>query len=294
MLANHLGRKGEVICLTNNNDDDSFDWLGSGWSVPKCCGPKPRELRVDALSSEEWNYLHGLFFADGSSFIRRRLHQYCVKFSFQGNEVELARRVVVMTRKIGLNPHVYGDRHKNMFNVIVLSMSLFSFLPSKARLLLDQGERERFFESNRLYEVRFGIPFLAGLLDGDGACWVTKPRTRLRSLNKWNWNFAQGKYAFLIEYVRRFVESLAKGSTAERVIPTEVVEIRFRKAGIIALLNKGIGDYSWKVAWWLEKCDSFRSGRAKYCTARNVARMLGLSQNFVIKWWLKGGKRRYE
>jgi hypothetical protein len=181
-----------------------------------------------------------------------------------------------------------------MVVVTVLSKSLFSFLPCKAKLLVDEEDRVHFFEDNGLYDVKGGIPFLAGLLDGDGACWVRIQKCRFECLNKWNWNFAQGRYRFLIDYVRRFVDGLAKGSVAERVIPSRVVELRFRKAGIVALLDAGIGGFSWKVARWSEMCDSFRSERARSCTARDVARMFGVSENFVIKRWLKGGKMRYE
>jgi hypothetical protein len=280
--------------LTNNNNGDSLDGLDPDWVVPKRCGPKCRELRVDSLSSEEWNYLRGLFLADGCSFIKPHERNYYVRFFLQKDEVELARRVVEMTRRAGLNPHVHAELRKNMVTVTVLSKSLLTFLPSKRRLLVDEAERVRFFEGNGLHGVKCGIPFLAGLLDGDGACWVYIQRHRFECLNRWNWNFAQHKYGFLVDYVNQFVEHLAEGGVAERVRSDGVVELRFRKAGIVALLNERISDYSWKVARWLEKCDAFRSGRAKYCTARDVARMFGVSQNFVIKRWLKGGKMRYE
>jgi hypothetical protein len=279
---------------SNNNDDCGFDGSDSGWSVPKRCGLKCRELRVDALSSEEWSYLRGLFLADGCSYIKRRECNYHVRFFFQKDEVELTRRVVEMTRRVDLNPQVYAEPLKNMVRVTVLSKSLLTYLPSKRRLLLDEEERARFFEVNGLHGVRCGVPFLAGLLDGDGACWVSIQRHHFECLNRWNWNFAQHKYRFLVDYVRQFVGRPVEGGVADRVRYDGVVELRFRKAGIITLLNEGIGDYSWKVARWLEKCDAFRSRRAKYCTARDVARMFGVSQNFVIKRWLKGGKMRYE
>jgi hypothetical protein len=263
-------------------------------SFPRRCGSRCRELRVDALSAEEWNYLRGLFLADGCSYRKSVECSYHVKFFFQGDEGELTRRVVEMTRRVGLNPHVLTDSRKDMVTVDVLSKSLLSFLPTKMRLLLDDGERARFFEGNGLYDVKGGIPFLAGLLDGDGSCWVTMQRCRFEYLNKWNWNFAQGKYLFLVDYVRRFVESLAEGGVAERIRSNGVVELHFRKAGIIALLNAGISNSSWKVARWVERCAAFESERVRYYSAHQVARLFGVSNNFVIRRLLRGGKMRYE
>jgi DNA-binding transcriptional regulator WhiA len=60
------------------------------------------ELKIDALTFDEKSYFLGLFLADGCSFADSG--GYHIKFSFQGNEGELAQRVLGLLKRLGLNP----------------------------------------------------------------------------------------------------------------------------------------------------------------------------------------------
>jgi hypothetical protein len=73
---------------------------------------------MEALSSEQWNYVRGLFFSDGNRFVRRdRRKEYRILFLFQGNESELAEKLGAMLESAGLCPKIRRDRRENMFVV---------------------------------------------------------------------------------------------------------------------------------------------------------------------------------
>lgn len=265
---------------------------------------RPRELNVSALSVEEWNYLRGLFLADGSSWISKWISKdnvnshresHCVKFCFSGNDYEKASvcRVLEMLGRIGLKARAVRDPRKNMISVLITSKSLRLFLPDKKVLKSDIAERERFFEENKLLDVELGVPFVAGLLDGDGYCGVSiiRPgRNFFQEVNKWTWSFSQRRYLFLIDYMKKFVSSIAMDSVhTKKVRSNGVVTICVRRLGIEALLDAGIAKYSWRVATWLSKVVEAQSERMSYYDVGHVRRVLGVSCQ-VVRNWLKSGK----
>jgi hypothetical protein len=87
------------------NIDNNFDQFDScGEASKRCCpGRRPTPPRVDALSPAEWNYLRGLFLADGCSFtmkVRTGL-DYRVNFYLGGNETGVIHKVVELIRLAG-------------------------------------------------------------------------------------------------------------------------------------------------------------------------------------------------
>jgi len=183
--------------------------------------PRLHELHVEALSPEEWNYVRGLFFADGSAFVSLDKHgwkKYRVLFFLQGNEGEIVERLVSMLRRAGMNPCVMYPRGAYSIVVETVSKVLFGFLPDRAALKRDAGTRERFFSEHKLRELSEGIPFVAGLIDGDGSTRVyTKFRRKgkkpFRDVQQWRWSFSQCKFRFLVYYLKEFVDSIVKGGT---------------------------------------------------------------------------------
>jgi hypothetical protein len=89
---------------------------------------QPRyKLNMEALSTEEWNYVRGLYFSDGNRFVRRDGRKdYRILFFFQGDESELAVKLSAMLESAGLRPRIRRDRHENMFVVWVSSRSLLA------------------------------------------------------------------------------------------------------------------------------------------------------------------------
>ncbi len=282
----------------NSDNDDLGSGVGSSGGFSKRWSRRCRELLVDALSSEEWNYVFGLFLADGYSYITRPRKacgsRYSVVFDFQGDEGELADRLITLLRKAGLSPwkNSCRGRRKDMIEVETSSKLFLGFLPDKKALSNHAVARRAFFERNRLYDVRFGVPFLAGLIDGDGSCWVSVKDDCCFGSVSTGWEFAQSRYMFLVEYVRKFVGSLAWAGVARGSVRKgfggDVVRMRFRESGVRALVGSGIACYSWKVARWLREVALARSERAKYYTVGRAASVLGVSKH-IVRRWLESG-----
>lgn len=225
---------------------------------------------------------------------------YYVDFLFQGDQGEIAEKVVGMLKALGLTPYkVKPSRGEWMLVVRVVSKALFSFLPSKKSLREDAAMRERFFSGNGFFEIERGVLFVAGLLDGDGTFTVSldKSCSYFGSVSKWNWSITQSKakHMFLVEYAKRFVDSLVSGvgcGVTLKTVPTKgAVRANFRKSASVALLNLGISKYSWKVARWKEEVAESGRERAKYFTTGQVARILNVDYRVVWRW-VKSGKVR--
>ncbi len=247
-------------------------------------------LKIGALSAREWNYLYGLFLSDGFAYRVRTTGE--VVFCLQGNEKEIAIRIVNLLRRIGLHPRLVRIQSKDMIYVRAYSVSIVDFLPNKKALLSDLVSRERFYEENRLLKVKEGIPFLAGLIDGDGYCGVTVTEEYFRGgLNKWRWSFAQTRYAFLVEYIARFVDSIASGSWKAAIYGRKR-EIYFHKSAIIRLLGLSIAEYSWKAAQWQEHVDRLQRELPPYFTAGDFARVFKVSGDIVTRW-IRDGMLKY-
>jgi excisionase family DNA binding protein len=251
-------------------------------------------LNVSGLSAEEWNYIRGLFLADGYSYIGKRGERR-VTFSLNKVEGELALRLVELLARAGLNPYKWINPRRNVITVLVNSKALVSFLPNKKILGSDDvAERESLFEENKLFTAKEGVPFLAGLLDGDGRCRVHIRRTKgyIRAVTS-SWSFAQKSYPFLADYVRTFVESLAQGGTHAGVYNDDgTIDVYIPISSREALLEAGIAKYSWRVARCLMEVAEAKSKRLKYYTMSQVAQLLNVHPS-TVKNWLKAGAMRY-
>jgi transposase-like protein len=283
--------------MKNNID---FEKVGSAVGSSRRHFSWFRELKVDALSAEEKAYLLGLYFADGCADAGRRSgggRRWRVRFFLQGNEKELADRAVELLSKLGLRPRFDKPRKGEwMLTVRVLSKALFNFLPDKQLLVDDTVVRDKFLAENGLSGVEEGIPFLAGLLDGDGFCQVSveKKVHRAGAVNFWKWGIGQDRCMFLLDYVKRFVQLLTKD---ERSVSVEVARtgrhrVCIRKAGVVALLNSGIGEYSWKASRWLRQVAEIQGERMNYLTTGQVAAVFGVCREYV-RSQLEAGKLRF-
>jgi hypothetical protein len=264
-------------------------------------------VRFDALSSEEWGYFLGLFLADGyairrTSKVRRR---YAVIFSLQGDEMDIAGRLVEMSRRLGLKPSMMvGERSEYKINIRVHSKFLVMLLPEKMWLVEDATYREKFLEKWKLFTAEVSVAFIGGLIDGDGWCEAEDKRERLGCLrgsgiNKWTWGFTQTKLPFLVDYIVRVLGSIAPNSVKvhERVKKggKRSYEVRFRKSGTITLLERGIAKYSLKATRWTEKVAKLESGwESERCyTVNELARMARVNWH-VVKKWIENGKLKYQ
>jgi hypothetical protein len=104
-------------------DSDCLKLAGRG------LGRKPREININAISDEEWNYIYGLYFADGFSAVKKRKGKswlsYETCFSLQGDQLAIAQKLMKMFRSIGLDPHMTSWPHgKREIDVHVYSKAL--------------------------------------------------------------------------------------------------------------------------------------------------------------------------
>jgi excisionase family DNA binding protein len=274
-------------------------------------GKKPVELKAKALSSAEWNYLRSLFLTDGSAKLglsrvkkRNRVYpHYGVYFYLQGNEGELARRVQWLLARAGLKSRLDKDPSKEMLVVSVFSKSLFNFLPRVETLKRDIQVRDSYFEECGLLTSEGGVPFLAGLIDGDGGCNATVrvKRNGLPYVEK-SWRFSQHKLPFLVDYVERIMQSVIcpkERSTSTHLdphrnswSPNPISVVSFLRAGVDALLAAGISNYSWKVSRWLKRVEELCKWRGSYLTTSEAAKLLNVDVT-TIRSWVVAGKLRH-
>jgi excisionase family DNA binding protein len=260
-------------------------------------------LRVEALSLGEWNYLRGLFLTDGRAKLglsrvkkRNKIYpHYGIYFYLQGNEGELARKVQWLLARAGLKSRLDKDPCKNMLVVSVLSKALFNFLPTTQTLERDLKARNQFFDDSGLTTVKGGVPFLAGLMDGDGGCHVYTrvKRNGLPYLEK-SWRFSQYKFQFLIDYIETIMRSIVSsdGRSTSRYLdahkgswsPNPLPVISFLRNGIDALLALGIDKYSWKVCRWLKRTEELSRWKSSYLTAPEAAKLLHVDRATIRAW----------
>jgi excisionase family DNA binding protein len=267
-------------------------------------GRKPREINVGALSDEEWNYIYGLYLADGFSTVKKRKGKswlsYETTFSLHEDQLAIVQKLMKMLRSIGLSPHMIASPHgKREIDVHVYSKALVLLLPNKKALMNKTELGEEFLKKRDLFTVQNGIPFVAGLIDGDGHCKVKDFRSNHMKggLARWIWRFKQSTLVFLVDYIGRFVELLSLDGirlTEEKRRGRRKCSVAiFHKSGIIALLEKGIAKYSWKVGRWQEDVARLESEVKAYYSLGEVASTLGVSLR-VVQNLVKIGKLKYE
>ncbi|MEA2089159.1 MAG: LAGLIDADG family homing endonuclease [Thermoproteota archaeon] len=120
--------------------------------------PRTRYINPNSLEIWEWDWLLGLYYADGTRYKDTNYH-YTIKFSLQFNEEEIVRRLVNLLRRLG-NVKPWMRKENRCIHVLVCSKQLFELLPNK----------------EEQYEPKDELAFLAGLIDGDGS--ITKRKRK--------------------------------------------------------------------------------------------------------------------
>lgn len=210
----------------------------------------------------------------------------------------MACRVVKLLKRVGLNPFKWKHSKKKMVTVAVNSKDLCRFLPDK-QALRGKGiaEVESFLVENKLFGIRCGVPFIAGLIDGDGHASVRMDyRDSVFGAVVSHWGFAQTLFPFLIDFLEAYVDGLTPNGVSVGYAGSEsngrVVSIL--KRGREALLSRGITEYSWKVQRWLLKVEKLSSALSElklrfYSPFEVAQRLHGLiSLSTVIRWCRSG------
>lgn len=246
----------------------------------------------------DYAYLLGLYLADGSLSSKGNSIAFCL----QGNEGDIVDRVVSILRHMSINPTVNVEKdRRNMIRVNGCASNLFSFFPRK-KVVLDGNVDEFLFflKERKLLEVGDRlIAFLAGLLDGDGSCYVTLRNNKegryvfSHGSVETHWTFTAVSYPILALYVLFAIRSLLGGSASLSVVNHKdgnMHVVRVLNDGIVRLLNHGFYEHCWKARVWAERYSGLREiqMRSRHHSLKDVAKLLEVSLGFCAKLFKLG------
>lgn len=140
---------------------------------------KPNIPKLNAISHSDWDWLVGLYYADGCRFMDRWHH--VTVFTIALSESHVLEKLLRILHSLGLLPSVYRKHGRRAFDIRSYSRNLFGRLPDK---------------SSR-YEPQVPLAYLAGLFDGDGSVGRFGGSER--------WVFSQAKYPHLAPQVCEIV-----------------------------------------------------------------------------------------
>ena len=135
---------------------------------------RTKPFHKENASQAEWDWLIGLYYADGCKF--RDRGEYMVVFALSTNELETIDKLLVILSKMGLKPRTCFNKD-NTVCVKVSAKQFYLTLPSKENLYLPQSP----------------LAYLAGLMDGDGFM--------KKCCDGEKWIFSQAKYSHLAKQV---------------------------------------------------------------------------------------------
>ena len=147
---------------------------------------RTKTLSIERINQHEWDWLVGLYYADGCKFIDR--YNHTVAFSLSSLDVEIRNKLVSILDRIGLKARVSSVRGEKAIDIRICNKNLYSALPDK--------------ESE--YTPKSPLAFLAGLFDGDGH--IKKHPCGEK------WIFTQAKYPHLVQQVASIAQKYGKVS----------------------------------------------------------------------------------
>jgi len=249
-----------------------------------------RKMKAGALSSEDRAYLLGLYFADGC--LDKHSRSSCrLRVYLQGDEMEIASRVAEMLTRSELSPHIYREKRCNSVIVSADAVNLTSLFPEKKRYLsLEDGGKG--WVSREGLNGKLGVPFIAGLLDGDGCIRAASGRLGIFGCVRTHWVFGQMKYLFLVDFFIEYMKGLASKSTCVTYRSDGKRDIYILASGRKALIDAGIAKWSYKIARYLVRVGEIKEEitnlKSKFCAVSQVAQRLNVWPQTVRKWCKRG------
>jgi hypothetical protein len=250
-------------------------------------------MNLSRLLSEEKAYLLGIYLADG--YMRKRhkpTHE--LRIHLQGNEMEIADKIINMFRRSGLNPRLEKNPREYELTVIVTATNLVSLFPEKKKLFSLPASRLRRWAIREHLYGDLGIPFIAGLLDGDGSCYVGYDRSSLLNLTV-KWSLFQSNCQFLSVYLKEHVNKLVLGGSTLAQIKSrgrkEGAMVTILKSGREVLLRNGIAKWSFKVNRFVGRYEAINRQKleltSSFLRTGQVAIRLNVSAKTIENWCRK-------
>ena len=135
---------------------------------------RSRRARFDAVSRADWDWLVGLYYADGSKFKDKWKH--VVVFSLSKSDELAIVKLLKILKTLGLGHSILTKPGYGALNIRIYNKDLFNAIPNK---------KDTFHPSNPL-------AFVAGLFDGDGY---------VSMMGRETWRFSQASYPHLARQV---------------------------------------------------------------------------------------------
>jgi len=131
---------------------------------------RTKPFHKENASHAEWDWLVGLYYADGCKFKSRG--DYVIVLTLSKNEREILDKLFIILSKMDLKAGKYFSKDNTVY-IRVFSKHFYLTLPNK----------------ENPYLPRFPLAYLAGLMDGDGY------------MKRERWVFSQAKYPHLAKQV---------------------------------------------------------------------------------------------
>ena len=139
----------------------------------------PETRKVRKIPPSDWDWLVGLFFADGCKF-KDQWH-YAVVFTISMSEQHILEKLLRILRAAGLSPSVYKKQGRCALDVRSYGKNFFTLFP----------------EESTWYEPKVPLALIAGLFDGDGCIGYYDGSER--------WVFSQAKYPHLARQANEII-----------------------------------------------------------------------------------------
>jgi len=170
---------------------------------------RTKQLCRGNVSQAEWDWLVGLYYADGCKFKDR--YHYTVVFTLSIHEKEVIEKLSSILTTLGLRVGLYPRKNKRAVDVKTFSKDFFRNLPHKTEK----------------YSPKLPLAYLAGLFDGDG---FIKKYERGEK-----WVFTQARYPHLAQDVTEITKQY--GNATLNIAHHQIVS---RKTTYRVLLPKSI------------------------------------------------------
>jgi len=148
---------------------------------------RTKPLLKENIDQSEWDWLVGLYYADGCKFIDR--YHHVVVFTLSAEEKEILDKLTSILTSMGLKARIYPVKNEKAFHIRVCNKHFYYALPEK--------------ENN--FTPQLPLAYLAGLFDGDGHI------KKYKSGEKWI--FTQYRYPHLVQQVIAITQQYGKVTT---------------------------------------------------------------------------------
>jgi len=148
---------------------------------------RTKPLHKENIDQSEWDWLVGLYYADGCKFVDR--YHHIVVFSLSTEDKEIVDKLTSILTSMDLKAGIYPVKNEKALNIRVCNKQFYYALPEK--------------END--YTPQFPLAYLAGLFDGDGHI------KKYKSGEKWI--FTQAKYPHLVQQVIAIAQQYGKVTT---------------------------------------------------------------------------------